>query len=252
MSARFAIAPHTVGLLLRDTDDMDDMDDMDDRDDRDDIDGAVDGIDARGVAYGDEVGAERPAGNRVRAGLKGSTCLVLADPADTRSCIAASTHIPAFMVAIERTKPAIEYFLKICLVSEARPRGPTRISLIAHCIPIMGLFDAFRGSKKPAESAAPSAEGTSSSSEITNANSEQFSSDGASSSTEGAFNSTTDFSPSFSDETRFYNPYAGISAALDKRDVKQGFVLPQEPQFLFVMTCSRSFKSNRPCVRSLS
>ena len=107
----------------------------------------------------------------------------------------------------------------------------------------MGLFDAFRGSKKPVESTAPSTEGTSSSSEITNADTEQFSSDGASSSTSGAFNSTSDFSPSFSDETRFYNPYAGISAALDKRDVKQGFVLPQEPQFLFVLPLVRALQA---------
>ena len=100
----------------------------------------------------------------------------------------------------------------------------------------MGLFDAFRGSKKPAAPAAASEDGTSSSSEITNADSEQFTSDGASSSSSGAFNATSDFSPSFSDDTRVYNPYAGISAALDKRDVKQGFVLPSEPQFLYVLT----------------
>jgi import inner membrane translocase subunit TIM23 len=97
----------------------------------------------------------------------------------------------------------------------------------------MGLFDAFRGSKKPAESA----DGTSSSSEITNAaEDEQFSSAGASSSSSGAFSPTSDFSsPSFSDEadSRFYNPYAGIQAALDKRDVKQGFKLPSSPEFLF-------------------
>ncbi len=96
----------------------------------------------------------------------------------------------------------------------------------------MGLFDAFRGSRKPAEST----EGTASSSEITNAAAdEQFSSAGASSSTSGAFSSTGDFStPSFSDdESRFYNPYAGIQAALDKRDVKQGFKLPSSPEFLF-------------------
>lgn len=115
-----------------------------------------------------------------------------------------------------------------CTPSLESPLGTNRPSV--EYLANMGLFDAFRGSKKPAESA----EGTSSSSEITNAAHEQFSSAGASSSND-AFSPTSDFSsPSFSDEeSRFYNPYAGIQAALDKRDVKQGFKLPSSPEFLF-------------------
>jgi import inner membrane translocase subunit TIM23 len=92
----------------------------------------------------------------------------------------------------------------------------------------MGLLDAFRGS-----SAGKQREDASSSGSDVNAEpqSEQFSSDSF---------QTTDFAsgPSFSTDThstqdRYYNPYEGISAALDRRDVKQPFRLPQEPEFLF-------------------
>ena len=110
----------------------------------------------------------------------------------------------------------------------------------------MGLFDAFRGSKKPApaeEAASPSL-----GSGPGDATGEQFESDS------GSFEATQDFtSPSFSggggdgEEGRFYNPYAGISAALDKRDVKQPFRLPSEPEFLFSeerMVQRRSWSEN--------
>lgn len=113
----------------------------------------------------------------------------------------------------------------------------------------MGLFDAFRGSKKPA-----SAQDAASSSTESNAG-EQFSSTdvGGSFSSSGSFASDAstngEFSPSFSgeDSGRLYNPYAGISAALDRRDVKQPFRLPSEPEFLFSeerMVQRRSWSEN--------
>ncbi|KAL4545083.1 hypothetical protein Ndes2526B_g02199 [Nannochloris sp. 'desiccata'] len=36
------------------------------------------------------------------------------------------------------------------------------------------------------------------------------------------------------DATRLYNPYEGLGAALDRRDVKGPYRLPKEPEFLFI------------------
>jgi import inner membrane translocase subunit TIM23 len=100
----------------------------------------------------------------------------------------------------------------------------------------MGLFDAFRGSKK----GDPSTQGTSSTQGDGDArnSSEQLSSD-AFRSGDLDFSGSQISSASFSSgnagdlEPRYYNPYEGISAALDRRDVKQPFRLPAEPEFLF-------------------
>lgn len=105
----------------------------------------------------------------------------------------------------------------------------------------MGLLDVFRGGKKaenpPQEGIAPEQSASAHFQE------DHFSSnDRAFSSEFDASNSLNSTSSEFGassgsfasgGEERLYNPYEGISAALDRRDVKAPFRLPQEPEFLF-------------------
>ena len=98
----------------------------------------------------------------------------------------------------------------------------------------------FRGGKK-AENATE--EGSSEASASAEFQEDQFSSNDRAFSSEfdsnAALNSSSSnfggSSGSFAagGEERLYNPYEGISAALDRRDVKAPFRLPQEPEFLF-------------------
>lgn len=91
----------------------------------------------------------------------------------------------------------------------------------------MGLLDVFRGKNTQSEEQAASSSTEALQSTVT----EGVSSSSNEILTDGSFgqdSSGLDFGGE-----RLYNPYEGISAALDRRDVKAPFKLPEEPEFLF-------------------
>lgn len=104
----------------------------------------------------------------------------------------------------------------------------------------MGLLDVFRGRKKVEDATEDASSETSASAQFQedqfSSNERSFSSEfdtsGSLNTTSSTFGATTESFASGGEE-RLYNPYEGISAALDRRDVKAPFRLPQEPEFLF-------------------
>lgn len=135
-------------------------------------------------------------------------------------------------------------YLKSPAPADWRDEQLVRITLFAWSdgkyIVNMGLFDALRRGKKPEN---PPEDGSSEASASAHFQEDQFSSNDRAFSSEfdgtHAINTaSSDFgatSGSFASGggERLYNPYEGISAALDRRDVKAPFRLPQEPEFLF-------------------
>jgi import inner membrane translocase subunit TIM23 len=100
----------------------------------------------------------------------------------------------------------------------------------------MGLLDVFRGKKQgPVETSEPAAAAAGSSAGSEFSTETTFSSDFHPSSTgiDSTFASSGFGDAGAPSGERLYNPYEGISAALDRRDVKAPFKLPQEPEFLF-------------------
>lgn len=94
----------------------------------------------------------------------------------------------------------------------------------------MGLLDVFRGKNtQPEEHAA-----STSTEALQSHTQEGVSSSSGEILTDGSFGQdpSSHNGLDFSSE-RLYNPYEGISAALDRRDVKAPFKLPEEPEFLF-------------------
>lgn len=121
--------------------------------------------------------------------------------------------------------------------------GHNRTSQLFETNHTMGLLDVFRGKKNaPQEEETPSTgeldlgQATSSSFDSVQGNTQELGhslgGEFAETSSGGSFGGV-DFESLGPPSERLYNPYEGIGAALDRRDVKAPFRLPKEPEFLF-------------------